>query len=145
MTKTEIFQMLLPLSDHNDWSRKIFQWLIQKYFRWYRHSLLLENDNNFLIESRGSLHTLIIRKVAEENFGGYKCSAGNSLGRETADIQLTGQLSTLQVYVKNCYLDQCWHSILTMFTLNVQTLAIQCCKFRHLWHSIFLVFCLCSI
>jgi len=58
--------------------------------RWYRHSLLLENDNNFLIESRGSLQTLIIRKVAEDNFGGYKCSAGNSLGRETADIQLTG-------------------------------------------------------
>ena len=28
--------------------------------RWYRDSLLLDSDNNFLLESRGSLHTLII-------------------------------------------------------------------------------------
>lgn len=58
--------------------------------RWYRKSLLLENDNNFLIESKGSLHTFIIQKVKREHFGEYKCSASNSLGREKADVELTG-------------------------------------------------------
>ena len=33
-------------------------------FRWYRSSLLLESDNNYLIESKGTLHTFIIRTVA---------------------------------------------------------------------------------
>ena len=32
--------------------------------RWYRSSLLLESDNNYLIESKGTLHTFIIRTVA---------------------------------------------------------------------------------
>ena len=59
--------------------------------RWYRRSLLLESDNNFLIESRGTLHTFIIRKVESQHFGNYRCLASNSLGRESAEIQLTGE------------------------------------------------------
>ena len=59
--------------------------------RWYRRSLLLESDNNFLIESRGTLHTFIIRTVDTQHFGNYRCLASNSLGREVAEIQLTGE------------------------------------------------------
>ena len=55
--------------------------------RWYRDSLMLDSDNNYLREQRGSLHTFIIRciryciyclinifrKVKQENFGQYTC------------------------------------------------------------------------
>ena len=59
--------------------------------RWYRDSLMLDSDNNYLREQRGSLHTFIIRclswtppvsvitvinifrKVKRENFGQYTC------------------------------------------------------------------------
>ena len=61
------------------------------YPRWYRRSLLLESDNNFLIESRGTLHTFIIRTVESKHLGNYRCLASNSLGREAAEIQLTGE------------------------------------------------------
>lgn len=50
----------------------------------------MENDNNFLIESKGTLHTFIIQKVKREHFGEYKCLASNSLGREKAEVELTG-------------------------------------------------------
>ena len=70
--------------------KSMIKWLS---FRWYRKSLLLENDNNFLIESKGTLHTFIIQKVKREHFGEYKCSASNSLGREKADVELTGRNS----------------------------------------------------
>jgi len=58
--------------------------------RWYRKSLLLESDNNFLIERKGTLHTFIIQKVKREHFGDYKCLASNSLGREMDEVHLTG-------------------------------------------------------
>ena len=57
--------------------------------RWYRDSLMLDSDNNYLREQRGSLHTFIVRclryivssitiiyifrKVKRENFGQYTC------------------------------------------------------------------------
>ena len=50
----------------------------------------MENDNNFLIESKGTLHTFIVQKVKREHFGEYKCLASNSLGREKAEVELTG-------------------------------------------------------
>ena len=52
--------------------------------------MLLESDNNFLIESKGTLHTFIIRTVGTEHLGNYKCLASNRLGREAAEIELTG-------------------------------------------------------
>jgi len=58
--------------------------------RWYRKSLLLESDNNFLIESKGTLHTFIIRKVSSDHFGQFTCLASNSLGREAAQVEVTG-------------------------------------------------------
>jgi len=58
--------------------------------RWYRDSLLLDSDNNFLLESKGTLHTFIIREVKKENFGTFSCSASNTFGKQTAHVLVTG-------------------------------------------------------
>lgn len=58
--------------------------------RWYRESLLLDTDNNFLLESKGTLHTFIIRNVKKENFGTFSCSASNTFGKQTAYVLVTG-------------------------------------------------------
>jgi len=58
--------------------------------RWYRNSMLLENDNNFMMESKGTLYTLILRKVRRENFGRFSCSASNEFGKQMAHISVTG-------------------------------------------------------
>ena len=62
----------------------------QAVVRWYRESLLLDSDNNFLLESKGTLHTFIIRKVRKENFGTFSCSASNTFGKQTAHVLVTG-------------------------------------------------------
>ena len=55
-----------------------------------RESLLLDTDNNFLLESKGTLHTFIIREVKKENFGTFSCSASNTFGKQTAHVLVTG-------------------------------------------------------
>jgi len=62
----------------------------QAVIRWYRESLLLDTDNNFLLESKGTLHTFIIREVKKENFGTFSCSASNTFGKQTAHVLVTG-------------------------------------------------------
>ena len=59
--------------------------------RWYRESLLLDSDNNFLLESKGTLHTFIVRQVRKENFGTFSCSASNTFGKQTAHVLVTGK------------------------------------------------------
>jgi len=59
--------------------------------RWYRDSLMLDSDNNYLREQRGSLHTFIVRKVKQENFGQYTCRATNTFGKQSAHVYLTGK------------------------------------------------------
>jgi len=59
--------------------------------RWYRDSLMLDSDNNYLREQRGSLHTFIVRKVKRENFGQYTCRATNTFGKQSAHVYLTGK------------------------------------------------------
>ena len=54
----------------------------QAVVRWYRESLLLDSDNNFLLESKGTFHTFIIRKVRKEN--------SNTFGQQTAHVLVTG-------------------------------------------------------
>lgn len=43
------------------------------------------------MESRGSRHTLVIRKVHRSDFGNYTCVADNQLGKTRKSIQLTGR------------------------------------------------------
>ncbi|KAF5279418.1 hypothetical protein FQA39_LY05528 [Lamprigera yunnana] len=42
------------------------------------------------MESRGSRHTLVIRKVHRSDFGNYTCVADNQLGKTRKSVQLTG-------------------------------------------------------
>ena len=42
------------------------------------------------MESRGSKHTLIVRKIEKEDFANYSCYATNTLGRAKAFVYLRG-------------------------------------------------------
>lgn len=76
---------------------------------WYRNTMRLEPNerrweqggtrwnvlwNMFLLsrymESRGSRHTLIIRRMAREDFANYSCYASNTLGKGRAYVTLRG-------------------------------------------------------
>ena len=43
------------------------------------------------MESRGSRHTLVIRRVEREDFANYSCYASNKLGRGKAYVTLRGK------------------------------------------------------
>ena len=59
---------------------------------WYRDTMLLDNDGNHYFENKGTLHTLIIRTVQEEDFANYSCAATNKFGRGRDSIQLKGEV-----------------------------------------------------
>lgn len=58
---------------------------------WYRDTMQLDTTERRIMESRGSRHTLIIRKVHPTDFGNYTCVADNQLGKTRKSIQLTGK------------------------------------------------------
>ncbi|KAL1457807.1 hypothetical protein WDU94_008000 [Cyamophila willieti] len=43
------------------------------------------------METRGSRHTLIIRKVVASDFGNYSCEATNPMGKHRAYLELSGK------------------------------------------------------
>jgi neuronal growth regulator 1 len=49
-----------------------------------------KSDIDRYMESRGSKHTLIIRKIEKEDFANYSCYATNTLGRAKAFVYLRG-------------------------------------------------------
>lgn len=53
----------------------------------------LDTTEHRIMESRGSRHTLVIRKVQPDDFGNYSCLADNAMGKSRKSIQLTGELS----------------------------------------------------
>ncbi|XP_060520168.1 limbic system-associated membrane protein-like isoform X2 [Cylas formicarius] len=57
---------------------------------WYRDTMQLDTTERRIMESRGSRHTLVIRKVHRSDFGNYTCVADNQLGKTRKSIQLTG-------------------------------------------------------
>uniref|UniRef100_A0AAR5QG41 Ig-like domain-containing protein n=1 Tax=Dendroctonus ponderosae TaxID=77166 RepID=A0AAR5QG41_DENPD len=57
---------------------------------WYRDTMQLDTTEQRIMESRGSRHTLVIRKVHRLDFGNYTCVADNQLGKTRKSIQLTG-------------------------------------------------------
>ncbi|XP_050292890.1 limbic system-associated membrane protein-like [Anthonomus grandis grandis] len=57
---------------------------------WYRDTMQLDTTERRIMESRGSRHTLVIRKVHRTDFGNYTCVADNPLGKTRKSIQLTG-------------------------------------------------------
>ncbi|XP_076262740.1 limbic system-associated membrane protein-like isoform X2 [Rhynchophorus ferrugineus] len=58
---------------------------------WYRDTMQLDTTERRIMESRGSRHTLVIRKVNRQDFGNYTCVADNPLGKTRKSIQLTGK------------------------------------------------------
>ena len=59
--------------------------------KWYRDTMLLDPNESRLMEKFGIRHTLVLRKVAEEDFGNYSCSAENHLGKSRAFIEVSGK------------------------------------------------------
>lgn len=58
---------------------------------WYRDTMQLDTTERRIMESRGSRHTLFIRKVHRSDFGNYTCVADNQLGKTRKSVQLTGK------------------------------------------------------
>lgn len=54
----------------------------------------LDTTERHIMENRGSRHTLIIRKVHQQDFGNYSCVAENPLGKARKTVQLTGKPNT---------------------------------------------------
>ncbi|GJQ85727.1 hypothetical protein Trydic_g18523, partial [Trypoxylus dichotomus] len=61
------------------------------YVLWYRDTMQLDTTERRIMESRGSRHTLVIRKVHRSDFGNYTCVADNQLGKTRKSVQLTGK------------------------------------------------------
>ncbi|XP_022903300.2 limbic system-associated membrane protein-like [Onthophagus taurus] len=57
---------------------------------WYRDTMQLDTTEQRIMQSRGSRHTLVIRKVHRSDFGNYTCAADNPLGKTRKTVQLTG-------------------------------------------------------
>lgn len=58
---------------------------------WYRDTLRLDTTERRSFETRGSRHTLIIRKVQASDFGNFSCVADNTLGKMRQYLQLSGR------------------------------------------------------
>ena len=54
--------------------------------------MLLDPNEVRLMEHFGIRHVLVLRKVAEDDFGNYSCSAENHLGKSRAFIEVSGMM-----------------------------------------------------
>ena len=54
--------------------------------------MLLDPNEFRLMEQFGIRHVLVLRKVAEDDFGNYSCSAENHLGKSRAFIEVSGKM-----------------------------------------------------
>jgi len=52
------------------------------------------------MESRGSRHTLIIRKVQASDFANYTCMADNQIGKTRQKLELSGKCSNCNVFIR---------------------------------------------
>jgi Immunoglobulin I-set domain len=57
---------------------------------WYKNTLRLDTTERIYSESRGSRHTLFIRKVVADDFKNYSCVADNGLGKMRQYLELSG-------------------------------------------------------
>ena len=53
--------------------------------------MLLDSNGRRYMQQKGNRHTLLIREVADEDFGNYSCSASNMLGKARAYIRVQGR------------------------------------------------------
>lgn len=58
---------------------------------WLRDTMPIDQHNEqYSMESRGTRHTLTIRRVKAQDFGNYSCVADNQLGKNKKIITLSG-------------------------------------------------------
>ncbi|KAL5274436.1 LSAMP family protein [Megaselia abdita] len=58
---------------------------------WFKDTMQLDTTERHITDHRGSRHTLIIRKVHQQDFGNYSCVAENQLGKARKTLQLSGK------------------------------------------------------
>ena len=56
--------------------------------------MLLDSNGRRYMQQKGNRHTLLIREVAQDDFGNYSCSASNMLGKARAYIRVQGRHRT---------------------------------------------------
>ena len=59
--------------------------------KWYKDTMLLDQNNHRRMSSYGSRHLLTLSNVRETDFGNYSCVADNSLGKERAYVDVSGE------------------------------------------------------
>jgi hypothetical protein len=64
---------------------------------WYRDTMRLDTTERRIMESRGSRHTLIIRKVQASDFANYTCMADNQIGKTRQKLELSGKYDTVRM------------------------------------------------
>ncbi len=64
-------------------------WLFQ--VRWYRDTMLLDQNENRMMQAYGFRHSLLIHRAKQSDFGNYSCAAENELGRSRAFIEVSGE------------------------------------------------------
>jgi hypothetical protein len=64
---------------------------VQSQVLWYRDTMRLDTTERRIMESRGSRHTLIIRKVQASDFANYTCMADNQIGKTRQKLELSGK------------------------------------------------------
>ena len=57
--------------------------------------MLLDPNEFRLMEQFGIRHTLVLRRVSEDDFGNYSCSGENHLGKSRAFIEVSGKILLL--------------------------------------------------
>ena len=57
--------------------------------------MLLDPNEFRLMEQFGIRHTLVLRRVSEDDFGNYSCSGENHLGKSRAFIEVSGKILIL--------------------------------------------------
>jgi hypothetical protein len=66
---------------------------------WYKDTMRLDTTETRIMESRGSRHTLIIRKVQQGDFANYTCMADNQIGKNRKKLELSGKYSHCNVLI----------------------------------------------
>lgn len=87
---------------------------------WFKETMQLDTTERHIMESRGSRHTLIIRKVHPQDFGNYSCVAENPLGKARKIVQLTGKPNTaiFRSAAVSQYKDRYLYSYTTSYSLT---------------------------
>ncbi len=60
---------------------------------WYKNTMLIDHSANhrYRLHAHADVHSLVVRQVGIEDLANYTCMAVNSMGKEEANIELSGK------------------------------------------------------